>query len=135
MINLEIIAYSGAISADYKNGPNYEEDCYSQWTHTEYKRKILQENIGKEVKDFLRFELSGDLKKDYIESDGEVIIITTLVNDLNLRPSFSDYRNWITGTGEVWVKDSSVEIYINDELYSVEDIDTLLHENNEENLA
>ena len=120
---MKIIAYSGAISADYIEGPDFDNDCYSQWTHPEYTTQVESDDFVNEIKSFMIRELSADLSKDFLTIDDEVIMVTTLVNDVNLRPTFSDFRKWIKKSGEIWVKDTSIEVYINDELISFNEED------------
>ena len=116
---IKIVAYSGAISADYEAGADYDNDCYSQWIHPEYIFRSTEKELIDEVKNFIVNELSGSLEQDNIIIDDEVIVITTLVNDSNTRPSFGEFRNWIKNTGSMWVKDTSIEVYVNDEIISL----------------
>jgi hypothetical protein len=122
---LEFIIDSGAIECDYVEGPNYEEDCYSQWRHPEVKFQI--EDITEIEGIFLNFiteELSYCEEDSDILFDYEAITIHSLVNDLNQIPTEEEVLRWKKGEKEViWLKDSYIEILVDGKTINIEESD------------
>jgi len=131
-MKLEIMAYSGAIECDYKNGPNWDEDCYSQWSHPEYLVEIKNKSeLKKAILEFIEKELSGNIIKDHFSyNEGEELIIETLVNSINKRPSKTEFRNWIKRIPEsIWIKDTAFCCILNNEKLTSKEILEMFKDN------
>lgn len=119
-ITIEFKTESGAISCEPIDGPDYENDCYSNWKHPEYIKEIenSEKDILDSIEEYVINELGGNLTKDYPYVEDNLILLNTLVNDENRRASFSELKKWKQHKTELWLKDSYIEVYINGYLLS-----------------